>query len=273
MSCEKYLEILNRLSTVRALVVGDTMLDVYHFGRVDRISPEAPVPIFIDNLKNIEVRRGGADNVAHQIEALGCGVETHFANVPSVKHRYMVGHHQVFRIDDDSTEISRPCEERVADYDVIVISDYNKGFVTDTLCQQIIEQAVQNKKPVIVDPKGDNWWKYEGATVICPNEKEWKESSYCHPTGSHILLKRGDKGLEIELDRSKQVVKLPARAKHVYDVTGAGDTIVGVVASCMGSGANLEDSAYIANIAAGYVVGEVGTKVCSFGKLSELVCE
>lgn len=267
---ERLLQILSRFSEVNALVVGDAMTDYYHFGRIDRISPEAPVPVFVEDDSRAEFRRGGADNVAHQMEALGCQVGFHFARRRSAKHRYMVGHYQVFRCDRDEYEEGQPFplpERRFAD--VIVLSDYAKGFLTYPLCRHLIEAARELKIPVVVDPKGKNWDKYRGATVICPNSKELAEAVGASFTP--ILEKRGADGLRVWSDGGYE--DIPTRARHVFDVTGAGDTVVALVAATLGAGATLLEGARLGVEAAAYVVGEVGTTVCPKEKLRRLLSE
>lgn len=276
---DRHLAILNRLSSVRALVVGDSMVDIYHFGRIDRLSPEAPVPIFVEHeVYGYQERRGGADNVAHQLETLGVKTVKHVSEIPSEKHRYMVDHHHVFRIDRDSSEMGRPYEGQF-DFDVVILSDYKKGFLTESLCQQIIGLARCSGKPVVVDPKGSDWSKYHGSTVICPNEKEWHEWFIAEPFGMKdiapfFLRKKGSRGLQLLEYKCPggypDGPRFSAQAKHVYDVTGAGDTVVAVFSACLATGAPKEDCAHIANVAAGYVVGEIGTTVCPFDKLSQL---
>lgn len=259
-------------STVRVLVIGDAILDQYHFGRVDRLSPEAPVPIFIEEIT--EVRRGGADNVAHQLEALGCRVHTAFADRISVKHRYFAGHHQIFRRDDDhfasEYDIQGACE-RIAfcinDNDVVVLSDYNKGLLTHNLCQDVIRIG----RPVVVDPKGRDWSKYHGASVICPNSLEL---AMVDNTGAifdttRIVEKQGPLGLKIHSSRGTHTDCIAATAKQVFDVTGAGDVVTALIAVGLGAGASLHDAAVIANHAAGVVVGKLGTAVCSKQELIE----
>ena len=266
-------EILDKLSDVRVLVCGDAILDVYHFGRVDRISPEAPVPIFVEDLKKIETRRGGADNVAHQLEALGCQVSEHLSKFPSVKHRYMVGHHQVFRIDYDSDAFGESYTSSLEGLDCIVLSDYNKGFLTSRVCQGLLAEAWKLEIPVIVDPKGTDWTKYQGADIICPNEKEWAAVQFIEPPNADLVIKYGEKGLGIRRFGETTTRLMPARAKTVFDVTGAGDVVVAVLAAAIGTGASLEDAATLANLAAGHVVGQLGTAVCSSATLARLVNE
>lgn len=282
----RYLEILEKFQGLKTLVVGDAILDVYHFGRVDRISPEAPIPIFLEDLKKIETRRGGADNVAHQLEALGCNVVTHISTFPSVKHRYMVGNHQMFRTDYDAPDGQTPgkCKESVQDQNVVIFSDYDKGFLAPPLCTDVISRANDHKIPVVIDPKGANWHKFHGADYICPNEKEWKahrtsEFAYSGPKAK-IILKRGEHGIRVYKDDYKafdppetpwDYTDIPAKSRPVYDVTGAGDTVVAVFAACIGTGADPLDAAYIANIAAGWTVGELGTRVCPLDKLKAIL--
>lgn len=270
-------ETVRSFENVRALVIGDAMIDQYHFGRIDRISPEAPVPIFLEDYGKNETRRGGADNVAHQLEALGCKVDTVFAGRRSVKHRYMVGHYQVFRRDSDSSE--RPSARdhtwfAEQDYDVIVLSDYAKGFLTPELCSAAMEFARKDKTPVVVDPKGTDWAKYHGCDVICPNERElqaWNGIDGCN----RMVVKLGDRGMRVEEydvpNDTFKTYEIPAHARHVFDVTGAGDCVVAVVSAALGVGCDLRTAATLATYAAGYTVGEVGTTVCPKDQLLEMI--
>jgi len=250
---------------VRVWVIGDAIIDHYHFGRIERLSPEAPVPVFIEERQ--EERRGGADHVAHQLEALGCkAVTTSFSGPPSIKHRYLVGHHPVFRIDQDQLcdpdANVVPCDR--PDVDVAVLSDYAKGMLTEEICQRVMSWGV----PVVVDPKGRNWFKYHGCAVVCPNARELADG----PIGisfTPVLEKRGSEG--IRLWQRGDFLDIPAQARHVYDVTGAGDVVVAVVAATLGVGGDLASAARIATYAAGFAVGEVGTAVCSKAKLLEIL--
>jgi len=245
------------------LVVGDPITDIYHFGRVERISPEAPVPVFVR--EQFERRRGGADNVAHQLEVLGCTVGTDFPDRPwEKKHRYMVGSHQLLRVDEPRYYLQkRPV--LVDGFKAIVLSDYAKGWLSKERCQQVIGDAQAHKIPVIVDPKGNDWSKYDGATVICPNENEYQHGTAW--TGS-MVVKLGANGMDVIEDTTTHI---PAKAKHVFDVTGAGDVVTALIASGLGIGLPLVNAAHIAAAAAGYVVGEVGTTVCPLHKLRELM--
>lgn len=266
---DSLIDLVGLFSTVRALVIGDAMVDQYHFGRVERISPEAPVPIFLED--STESRRGGADNVAHQMEALGCRVKTVFAKRWSIKHRYFAAHHQIFRCDDDfragQEDVDDACRHIAAviqDYDVIVLSDYAKGLITPELCQEVI----RSRKRVVVDPKGRDWSKYRGAAVICPNEHELSSHSSDGHFG-HIVAKLGSKGLALRTHDGVEHLRIPALAKQVFDVTGAGDVVTALIAAGTAVDASMESAAIIANHAAGIVVGKLGTAVCQREELME----
>ena len=248
---------------LRILVAGDAMIDTYHWGRVDRVSPEAPVPIFIEDYDRCETRRGGSDNCAHQLEAWGCEVGTLFAKRRSVKHRYFAGHHQVFRRDSDSKEVWVPTEVALMGYDAVVLSDYAKGFLSPNLCQYLISQANRLGIPVIVDPKGSNWDKYAGCTVICPNEKEYAGNLSCA-----VVHKLGANG--IDLTEDGETTHYPARSVPVFDVTGAGDTVCAAIAATLGAGEGLKVACQIAVYAASVVVQKVGTSICTKEELCAL---
>lgn len=245
-------------SGLKILVVGDPIMDTYHFGRVDRISPEAPVPVFVED--DYDERLGGAANVSSQLKALGCSVDAAFywsqSDEWTQKHRYMVGSHQLLRVDEDKCVTNTiPALEA---FSAIVISDYAKGACTPEVCAEVIASGL----PVIVDPKGTDWTKYNGCTVICPNHLEVNGHEW-----SHMVVKQGAKGLWY------QGKEYPSTARHVFDVTGAGDTVTAVIAACVAAKIDLPDACRLANLAAGYVVGEVGTTVCPIEKLKALCSE
>lgn len=263
------------------LVVGDAMNDVYVFGRVERISPEAPVPVFIP--ERTERRSGGAAHVLDQLGAFGmpallkCGPR-------SIKTRYMVGHHLLHRVDEDRNE--RPMPGAVADVAhliletsdlaAVILSDYGKGWLTPAMCAGVIGAATVRSIPVIVDPKGSDWDRYLGAFVVCPNASEllrW-EARPKAPTlpiyDFAVLEKRGAEGIRLH---GAPVTDYPAKAQHVFDVTGAGDTVVATVAATLAAGGLLQDAARLAVLAAGVTVGEVGTAVCGWTRLMELAIE
>lgn len=264
---------IRRFAQVRALVVGDALVDVYHWGRVERLSPEAPVPVFIE--ERVEERRGGADNVLHQLDALGCGASGVFGSGRSRKHRYFAGHHQIFRHDRDEISDGPGATDmralQFSECDVLVLSDYGKGMLSAPFCQRLIEFARVTGIPCVVDPKGADWEKYAGCDVICPNEVEMK-AHLAHPAPTKpvwkaIVHKRGRQGLEIITDGGVSGDLIPACAQQVYDVTGAGDVVTAVIAAGLAAGASLHEAAAIANAAAGIVVGRLGTAVCSKDEL------
>jgi rfaE bifunctional protein kinase chain/domain len=273
-------EVVGRLNQARVLVVGDVMLDVYLFGRVTRISQEAPVPVFVEERR--ETRMGGAGNVAANLDALGGHTVTNWTpGVRTHKFRFFQGHHQLFRQDEDHQAVPQELEVARAASQIhghgcnaVVLSDYAKGWCSPEMCQGIIAEAVLRGVPVIVDPKGTDWSKYAGASVLCPNEAEWTAVDMLIPAGARVVAKHGEKGIavvELAPDGKSQLASLiPAHARHVYDVTGAGDTVTAVVAASLAVGATLVEAAYLANLAAGYVVGEIGTAVCPIEILKKL---
>jgi len=273
-------EILDKIQGARVAVVGDPMVDVYHFGRVERICPEAPVPVFIP--ERHEERPGGAANVANQLNALGCTVIECFPRERSRKTRYMAGSHLMLRVDRDATRLPTPEEvERVvskladaAALEAVVLSDYARGWLNYHMCQRVIDVAVCREAPVIVDPKGTDWAKYYGAELVCPSRDDGEPEGPIYV--ANVLKKRGAEGMFLcqdadEYGHFRQITHIPTTARHVYDVTGAGDTVVAVVAAARAVGASLPEATRLAALAAGYVVGEVGTTVIGRGKLKELV--
>ena len=283
----KLIELIEKMRDVRAMVVGDAMVDQYLFGRVDRMCPEAPVPVFI--AEEVKDYGGGAAHVADQLDALCKQSITCFQPRPhTLKKRFMVGSHMLLRHDTDMVNIALDDEQRirlftktmVPSYDVIVLSDYAKGWLSEKFCKFIIKTA---GVPVVVDPKGRLWSKYIGCTAICPNDKEISSSWLGIP---HVLHKRGPDGLRLygplegtppsmdaPIGAGRPVQDFPASARHVYNVTGAGDTVTAVVAAVVAAGGTLQEACILANLAAGFCVGEVGTTVCTRDKLIELVKE
>lgn len=261
-------DLLGRFSNLNILVAGDPMIDVYHFGRVERVSQEAPVPVFIE--ERVDKRLGGAANVWNQLAELGVAVQAGYSldsTTWTEKHRYLVGSHQLFRVDFDRRVELKPLPtERPAPADAVVLSDYGKGALSEAWCQSYMHLGV----PVIVDPKGTTWAKYAGATVICPNHLEvFDHLTYRWPA-EHLIVKRGSAGLSLYSDGDPVGRDFPAQAKHVFDVTGAGDTVTALVAATVAAGGTLDQACELANMAAGFVVGEVGTTVCPLSVLQEL---
>jgi rfaE bifunctional protein kinase chain/domain len=257
------IDLVRSFQGARVAVLGDPIDDVYHFGHVHRLSPEAPLPVFIED--HCERRPGGAANVVANLVALGCTPLTLFPQEPySIKHRFFVGHLQVgMRIDADQdhrTQTHRDWPLRTQPPHSMIISDYGKGFCSIDRCSRSIELAQIGSVPVVVDPKGLSWSKYAGATVVCPSEFELIQGYDEHD--GHILHKRGAKGMTLIFpDRSEH--KFEARARQVFDVTGAGDTVVAVMGAALARTKNMVEAVMLANMAAGVVVGKVGTATCS----------
>ena len=263
----------------RVVVVGDPILDQWIYGRVDRISPEAPVPIL--HVERVEEAVGGAANVVANLDALGC-----FAylaspcdyEVPIIIKQRFVSSQQLLRVDHELTlyamtpAIEDKIMERVAGspFDVLVLSDYAKGTLTSSLCQRLIEWAKENGVKTIVDPKGDDWSKYDGADVITPNEKEWlgKDNMAIIPAA---LITKGAQGMQLRR-YNQPVIDIPAINIEPKDVTGCGDTVVATLAACLAVGYDILGAARIANTAAGIACGKRGTATVSLEELEAALC-
>ncbi|MEO8649039.1 MAG: D-glycero-beta-D-manno-heptose-7-phosphate kinase [Acidobacteriota bacterium] len=305
------MSITDDYKNVRVLVIGDVMLDRYWWGTVHRISPEAPVPVV--HLREKTYAPGGAANVAANISGLGAtailigtvgdddeatlmrstltesGVDpSGLVEVPGrptiVKTRLIAHSQQVVRIDqEDPVELSAENQKAVVDkltaqienVDIVVLSDYSKGLLTEELSTMVIRIAGSFHKKVLVDPKGKNYSKYRGAAVVTPNRREAIDAANLE--GDHaktaglagaqllkafsfgaVLVTLGEDGMEL-IQSLQDPIRLSAMAKQVYDVTGAGDTVIATLAVALGSGQKLPDAAHIANLAAGIVVEKVGT--------------
>jgi len=292
------------LDAVRLLVVGDVMLDRYWFGDVSRISPEAPVPVV--RIEKREARLGGAANVARNAAALGahCGLLGVVGNDEAgdeveqilressidsylkrdeqistiVKLRVIGRQQQMVRIDFEEAPSETTLRDKLTqfkavlpDYDVIIFSDYNKGSLVNVA--EMIRMAREAGKTVMVDPKGDDFTPYRGATMLTPNKSElkrivgsWKteEQLTAKAQGlreelglSALLLTRSEEGMS--LYTADEVVHVPADAREVFDVSGAGDTVIATMAAMLGAGASLPEALATANRAGGIVVGKLGT--------------
>lgn len=304
---------------IRALVVGDVMLDEQITGTADRISPEAPVPVV--EVRRSEYRPGGAANVAANIASLGAvttlagvtGADAHAqilttelrargirpllvedsGRPTTVKTRIIAHHQQIARVDrEDRRPIANPVDEKLAtlvewalpETDVVLLSDYLKGVLTPSLTARILERCRAAGKPVFVDPKGPDFEKYRGAFAITPNTKEAFEALRAQPglpetvdqagemllallPGAAVLITRGEDGMSLYRSGAEPV-HIPAAVRDVYDVTGAGDTAVAVLAVCSAAGEELAGAARIANYAAGIVVGRVGAACVTRNELA-----
>lgn len=300
-------------SRANILVVGDVMLDRYWHGNTARISPEAPVPVV--QVKVVKEFPGGAGNVALNLAALNVAVSLHgiigydeaadcldakFAklNIPTQLHR-INGHQtitklrviclnqQLLRMDFEEPNKAldtKPLEQSfcrgLASTQVVLLSDYGKGTLHNP--QYYIERARQAGVPVLVDPKGRDFTRYRGATLLTPNRKEFElVVGTCHDEAELIakgeqalnqydlqalLVTRGEQGMTL-LQRGKPPVHLPAHAREVFDVTGAGDTVIAVLAASVAAGCDLETSMMLANLAAGIVVTKLGATSVSVSEL------
>lgn len=298
-------QIISGFKDIKIAVIGDIILDKYLWGEVERISPEAPVPIV--DIKRETVNLGGAANVAWNLSALGVktflvGVVgqdenskvikglleeksiysklVHDSTRPTTeKTRIIAVSQQLLRIDRESkerlnTNTQINLIEQIKDIadivDGFVVSDYGKGVVS----ADIIKICLETGKPVFVDPKPKNYLLYKNITIMTPNKKEAYECAKAsseqsvEDIGRKIMQELGLKQLLITLGaegmalfENNSIIKIPAKARKVFDVTGAGDTVISVLAASKLSGGTWEESASIANYAAGYVVGEIGTAV------------
>jgi rfaE bifunctional protein kinase chain/domain len=298
--------VFSELNKARILVVGDVMLDRYWFGEVSRISPEAPVPIV--KVVRTEERPGGAANVARNAAALGSDVallsvvgedepggtlrqliadagiaaslHRDGSIATTVKLRVIGRQQQLLRIDFETPPSREVLLDKLADYrrmiadrNVIILSDYGKGGLTHIA--QMIELARAQGKAVLVDPKGDDFSRYRGATIVTPNRTELREVVGRWKNEDELAAKaqglREQLGLQALLvTRSEEGMTLyeqggtrhePARAREVFDVSGAGDTVIATLGVMIGAGLPLHDAVALANRAAGIVVGKLGTAV------------
>lgn len=304
------MRLLENFAKASVLVIGDVMLDEYIWGDVQRISPEAPVPILEFRTRTHVV--GGAANAAANIGSLSGHVllggvvggdleadilrdeltknriDGHLVTSgdrpTTVKTRVVGGSQQILRIDrEERKQISQETESSLLEWakdhlssiDCVLISDYGKGVVTHSLCQTLMDRARAGNKPVVVDPKGRDYSKYVGATVVTPNITEVRlaaeplslssgnleedvTSLHSLLRGTSFLVTQGHEG--VSLFRPDGPARhVPARERNVFDVTGAGDTFAATLALALAAGAMLEEAATLANTAAGIVVGKVGT--------------
>jgi D-glycero-beta-D-manno-heptose-7-phosphate kinase len=300
------------LSRARVLVVGDAMLDRYFFGDVERISPEAPVPVV--RVTREEARLGGAANVALNVKSLGAnatlitvvgndepavrlqgllrekGVDSILGTDAKlhtcVKLRVIGRAQQLVRVDFESQPDHEVLADMLSDYsrvlpqhDAVLFSDYGKGGLAHI--PRMIELARAAGKPVLVDPKGVDYVRYTGATVITPNRSElsqvvggWSTEEQLHERAERLreslrldslLLTRSEEGMSL-FDAAGHV-RVAAKAREVFDVTGAGDTVIAVAAAMLACGMSLREALPIANHAAGLVVGKFGTAAVSYEEL------
>lgn len=319
--------IFNHFRSFKSMVIGDFLLDTYTTGRVKRISPEAPVPV-MEVLKH-EARPGGAGNVALNLASLGSEVyavgrvgndfaaeelKAHLkknridtqslflepAYKTPVKNRLIAENQQVLRVDHETIASLTPemelfvvgkLQELIPQMDVIAISDYGKGFLTPTLLRSAIQIAKKAKIPLIVDPKGIDFLRYKGATLLKPNLSEAYAAAKMSPsepleTIAHqlldstkvdlLLITRSELGMSL-FDQRKKRIDFPVQVKEVVDVTGAGDTVLALICLSMALHLDIEVGAELANIAAGIAIERLGCAQVTLsdlaGRLLEYDCE
>jgi len=301
-----------RMNQARVLVVGDVMLDRYWYGAVDRISPEAPVPVV--RVTREEERNGGAANVAynvvtlgaqaslltvvgddeasHKLEALvaGTGIQTHFGRdaqlKTTVKLRVIGRQQQLLRMDFENTPQTEVLASQTATFaellpshHAVLFSDYGKGGLAHV--SDMIARAQLAGKPILIDPKGSDYSRYQGATVITPNRTElqqviggWRDEAELQTKVQHlrqtlglqaVLLTRSEEGMTL-FDTQGQL-HVSAQAREVFDVTGAGDTVIATMAALVAAGFSMREALPLANRAGGLVVGKFGTATVSYEEL------
>ncbi|WP_200763494.1 D-glycero-beta-D-manno-heptose-7-phosphate kinase [Nitrosophilus alvini] len=312
------MEILKK-SKPKILVVGDLMIDHYLWGRCERISPEAPVQVV--DIKNESLVLGGAGNVLNNLLAFGADVNV--ASVvgddengewlekrlsdrgvkklvlikedgrkTSKKTRVIASHQQIVRFDKESKEdinensqkeLVGSVKRNIDDFDLILLSDYGKGILTENVTKEIIDAARDAGVKVFVDPKGTDYSKYTGATLITPNKKEASLATGIDIKDEESLRKAGFKlKNELKLDNviitlseegmaifEDEMTKIPTAAREVYDVTGAGDTVLAALGFAVSVGKGLKEAARFANLAAGVVVGKVGCATATIEEIEE----
>ncbi len=314
-----FAKLVSKLSDAKILCVGDLMLDRFIDGDVKRISPEAPIPVL--SIKSEISLPGGAGNVARNLSALGAschliacvGNDDNAVEIKklmaelknfnsdlkicddrptSVKNRYMANGQQLLRVDNEliaplakdiADDIIKTAINALDDNDILILSDYGKGVLSDDVIKKLIAAANMRKIPVIIDPKGNDYNKYRGADLITPNKQELSIASnmradcddniiaacqYLIKTCGikSILATRSEQGMSLVSSGGKiinkvEITHFDARTREVFDVSGAGDTVVAVMAAVMAVGGKLITAARVANNAAGIVVGKIGTAV------------
>jgi rfaE bifunctional protein kinase chain/domain len=314
--------IKDRVSKVKILVIGDFILDEYLYGKVERISPEAPVPVIW--IQSEKVTLGGAGNVVKNLSALGVqsfvlgrsGIDSnsktlisllenenvkknnmHFLQNPElptiIKTRVIGGHQQVCRVDRekiiplDTSEINQiksKIMEMIPLVDGIILSDYQKGFFNDEIISIAIEESVKHSKIITVDPQVKQFWKYKNVSNLTPNHHEAGNAlgrtlidnqsieeallEISHKLNSKaVMITRGDKGMSIWNKEDNKIHHIPTVAREVFDVTGAGDTVISLYTAFQSAGMSVYDSSYLSNIGAGIVVAKQGSATVDWDEL------
>jgi len=318
-------DIISTFHKQKLLCIGDVMLDRFVYGKIERISPEAPVPVF--SVMGENAMLGGAGNVARNISSLGAktslvsvigddktgdeliemigdetGIASHLVlekqRITTTKTRYVAGSQQVMRADREVTnaitsttenQVLKNVHDEIDTVGAVILSDYGKGLLTRNVCQEVIKIAKLHQKPIFVDPKSRDFSMYRGATMICPNLQELANASsidvktdLCIVESAQkiiadfeiesVLVTRSKDGMTL-INKNNEVFHIPALAREISDVSGAGDTVVATLSLAVASGMSIEDSVKLANTAAGIVVGKLGTATITVQDLdAELVC-
>jgi len=310
--------VLGAAARVRVAIVGDAMLDVYLRGEVERISPEAPVPVV--RVRERRTALGGAANVAQNVVALGARAElvcvvgrdagaaelrrmldaigadgrsvVEVSRATTTKTRVLARVQQVVRVDEEEDadlaggeagRLVAAARRAIDDADALVLEDYNKGVLVPGLIEDVIAHARRRGIPVVVDPKYRNFFSYRGATVFKPNRRELEAAlgaavDLDHPEAlpavlarldvDHLLLTLGERGMVLA-GRDGALHRIPAAAREVYDVVGAGDTVTAYLAAMLAAGASAREAAEVANLAAGVEVGKLGAASVSAAEVRE----
>ncbi|MFC1855938.1 D-glycero-beta-D-manno-heptose-7-phosphate kinase [Thermodesulfobacteriota bacterium] len=316
---KRLIELAKGFKNGRVLVVGDVMIDQFIYGSVERISPEAPVPVVA--VEDETFMLGGAANVLHNIKGLKgsstvCGIigtdiygkqaKSLFrkvkaptdglveveGRVTTKKTRIIAHSQQVVRFDKEvKKDISKKIlnklisyiKSNITEFDAVIISDYGKGVVTKELAAHVVDICIKNNRVIIIDPKTNHLDYYKKITSMTPNHHEaaaatgieirdekslLKAGSYLLDTlkSDSVLITLGDKGMAL-FEKDGSVSKIPTVAQNVYDVTGAGDTVIATFTLALSVGASFKEAAVLANYAAGVVVGKVGTATVSVDEL------
>ena len=323
MNRQQLEQIFTSIRSARVLVVGDLILDKYTWGSVDRISPEAPVQVV--EVEREDVRLGGAGNVVNNLLSLGCQVsiasvvgadadgrellsllqqkDLDFSAIQQLKQRktscktrILANRQQILRVDRESVgpitaveqdELFAKVLALLPDVDAVLISDYLKGVLVPELLQRIIIACQKQQLPVVIDPKGKDFSRYRGATVLTPNRREAEIATGTAIADEGSLLEAGGQLLrQLQLDavvltRSEAGMSLftangavnhfPTEAREVFDVSGAGDTVVATIGAALAVGLQLEDAVKLSNLAAGIVVGKLGTSTVAPDEILNLL--
>ncbi len=323
---KRFLEIIRRFKRARVLVLGDFILDQFIWGKVERISPEAPVPVV--HVERESYMTGGSLNVANNIRTLGgtvypCGVVgrdregrmllkvirregidtggiVYDSNRPTTLKTRIIAHsQQVVRFDREKSQNVSPADlkkivqfirQKIASMDVVIIEDYGKGVIQPVLLEQVIPLAKKFGKPILVDPKDKHFSYYQGVTAITPNRKEayamLENGAACRDmsldqVGKHLLKRLqsaavlvtvGEDGMML-FEKDGSQTHIPTAAREVYDVSGAGDTVIASLGLALAAGATMREAAMISNLAAGIVVGKLGTATVNPDEIEKAVEE